>query len=46
MRTTIKMLLDDSGLRDAMIQRGFERLSNFSWQGTVQKTVAVYEELV
>jgi glycosyltransferase involved in cell wall biosynthesis len=36
-------ILDDSGLRQRLRERGFAQASRFSWASTAQSTVAVYE---
>ena len=38
-------LHQDSGLRACLIQKGLERVKNFSWNSSVRQTVDVYEQL-
>jgi glycosyltransferase involved in cell wall biosynthesis len=39
------MLIDDSELRNEMINRGFERIKRFSWDNSVKEHIAFYKEL-
>jgi len=38
-------VLTNEGLRDDMIQKGFERAKMFSWEKTARETLKVYEQL-
>lgn len=40
----IVLTLEDNGLRDRMKNEGLKRSSQFSWESTAQKTIALYEE--
>ncbi len=39
-------LLTDRGLRDGLVEKGFERAALFSWAAAADKTLAVYEEAI
>ncbi len=41
---TILALLGDGARRATLAQRGLERAGRFTWEGTAQSTLAVYEE--
>lgn len=41
----VEQLLCDTTLRQQLIEKGQERLRNFSWQNTVDSTLKLYEEL-
>ena len=41
----LNMLIDDSELRNEMINRGFERIKRFSWDNSVKEHIAFYKEL-
>jgi glycosyltransferase involved in cell wall biosynthesis len=40
----IKEVLNDSGIRDALVSKGFERSREFSWTASAQRTADVYAE--
>lgn len=42
---TIKTILKDTDLRQTLRNRGLERVKQFSWEETAQKTLAVYKEV-
>lgn len=46
MRQKMVAVAQDQNLRDRLRQMGFENLRRFSWQGTAQATLAVYERFV
>ena len=46
LRTQISRLLEDSALRESLIEKGFQRKSLFSWDKCAQQTVQVYQEVV
>ncbi len=39
-------LAEDSDLRKELIQKGFDRIKQFSWQKTARETLAVYQSLL
>jgi glycosyltransferase involved in cell wall biosynthesis len=39
-------LLADAGRRQELRRRGFDRVSQFSWERTARETVEVYRELL
>jgi glycosyltransferase involved in cell wall biosynthesis len=39
-------VLDNAGLRQALISRGRERIKHFSWEQCAQQTMAVYEQIL
>jgi len=41
----IKMVLENEKLREKLITAGLERVKEFSWAKTAQKTIAVYQEV-
>ena len=43
---TIRRVLEDTALRDELIERGRRRAASFSWAETATGTAAVYRELV
>jgi glycosyltransferase involved in cell wall biosynthesis len=43
---TVQNVLDNTGLRNELINRGRQRLMAFSWQKHVDSTHAVYKELI
>lgn len=38
-------LLQDSALKKALIEKGWERVSKFSWQDSARKMLAIYEDM-
>ncbi len=42
----MKRVLEDEGLRRKLIELGFKRASQFSWQKTAQQTIEVYQEAI
>jgi glycosyltransferase involved in cell wall biosynthesis len=42
----LRQLIDDEGLRQRLSNAGQSRAASYSWDGAVQKTHAVYQELV
>ena len=42
----LESLAEDSGLRNRLVQRGKTRAAMFTWKATVEKTYAVYRELI
>ena len=43
--SVIYEILSDEALRESMIQKGFERIKEFSWERAARETLAVYEEI-
>lgn len=41
----IKMLLEDNGLRKALLEKGFNRASYFTWKRCAEETLKVFEEV-
>ncbi len=41
----IRSLAEDPGLRNKLIEKGFERIKRFSWRDTALKTIEVYDGL-
>lgn len=39
-------LLENSGLREEMIKKGFKRINNFNWKNVAKQTLDVYEEVI
>ena len=39
-------VVDDAGLRQALIERGRERIKIFSWEQCAHQTMAVYEKVL
>lgn len=39
-------ILEDSHLREQLIQRGFERVKAFSWEKMGAETLAIYQEIL
>ncbi len=46
MATSIIKLLDDAPLRQKLIENGFSRIKEFSWEKMARETLAVYNSLV
>jgi glycosyltransferase involved in cell wall biosynthesis len=46
MATTIRSVLEDSALRERLVERGRARAAAFSWDRTAELTLAVYRELL
>ncbi len=44
-RGLVHNLLNDSGIRDVLRERGFSRIQHFSWDAAVEKLVGVYERV-
>jgi glycosyltransferase involved in cell wall biosynthesis len=44
--SAIEQVVNDSGLRDKLRVKGFERAQQFDWQETARRTLSVYEEVV
>ena len=44
--SAIEQVVNDSGLRDKLRFKGFERAQQFDWQETARRTLSVYEEVV
>ena len=42
----LQTLMDNEPVRSELIRKGYEHSSNFSWEGAVEKTWAVYRELL
>lgn len=42
----IEQVLGNNGLREKMIEKGFERAGKFSWEDAAKKTMTVYREVV
>lgn len=42
---SVKLVMEDSGLRKELINKGFIQAKKFSWDECVQKTIKVYEGL-
>jgi glycosyltransferase involved in cell wall biosynthesis len=42
----LRQVLTDSALREAMRAKGLERVKQFTWQKTVQETLALYEQVL
>jgi len=42
---SIKKILTSKKIKDQMIRKGFERVKNFSWEKSAQKTLEVFESL-
>jgi len=42
---TIYKVLTNKGLRNSLIKRGYERVRNFSWEKTAQKTLEVFQKV-
>lgn len=45
MTHAVELMINDSGLREEMVRRGYERLAQFSWERTVAKTISLYQSL-
>ena len=44
--SAVEKLLNDSNLRESLIQKGREQLAKFSWQRTVTETLKLYQGIV
>ena len=44
--SSLKMLIENTELRNAFSERGRRRAAEFSWENCVRETYKVYEELV
>ena len=42
----IKLVIEDNNLYNTLIKKGYERVSNFTWQKTAQKTVNIFKSIV
>lgn len=45
LKATLSRLLEDQGMRQEMIRRGFERIKKFSWLKMATETLSVYAKL-
>jgi glycosyltransferase involved in cell wall biosynthesis len=45
-KNAVSKVMDDDRLRDDLIQKGRERLKQFSWEKTTKATHALYQELI
>ena len=43
---TIQQALSDSQLRESLIEKGFKRVKDFSWEKCARETVEVYREVL
>ena len=43
--SALKMILNDDGLRQTLIKKGFARASFFSWEKTAQEYLQVFREI-
>lgn len=42
----LNTLMNDNNIREGLVKKGFERITQFSWQKCAQETAAVYRSLV
>jgi glycosyltransferase involved in cell wall biosynthesis len=42
----VRRAVEDTGLRESMIERGLARAHEFSWRRAAEATLQVYEELL
>ena len=42
----IRFIIEDSRFRNQQIQKGFERVKNFSWEMSARQTVNIYEKVL
>jgi alpha-1,3-rhamnosyl/mannosyltransferase len=42
----IEKVLEDSALRETLVQKGFARAAQFTWERTARETLAVYEQAI
>ena len=45
-RDSVKSVITDNNLRNEMISKGYERIKDFSWQETANRTKKLYESLI
>ncbi|TET43910.1 glycosyltransferase family 1 protein [candidate division TA06 bacterium] len=45
MGQAMSLLVEDTGLRDELISKGLEKVKEFSWRKTAEKTLQVYKEV-
>ncbi|HSA14755.1 MAG TPA: glycosyltransferase family 1 protein [Spirochaetota bacterium] len=45
-KDSFRSLMENSALRKSLKEKGLERLKNFSWEKTVDKTIAIYNSVL
>ena len=46
LKNVIEEILDNPHLTFSLINKGFQRIKNFSWEKTAEKTIAVYNRVL